>query len=66
MMWMTISEFQDKHFTHDSRPSRNTVTAWIKSGALVGKKIGGQWYVDPDAERPAKDVWQRRYGDERR
>lgn len=55
MPWMTISEYQETHFTKRSRPSRNTVKARIMRGDLVGKKMGGQWYVDPDVTSIATD-----------
>lgn len=44
---MTITQYQRSYFAEGSRPSRNTVKAWIANGDIVGQKIGGQWYVDP-------------------
>lgn len=55
MPWMTISEYQETHFTKRSMPSRNTVKSWIVRGDLAGKKMGGQWYVDPDVASVATD-----------
>lgn len=54
MPWMTITEYQT-HFTEKSRPSRNTVKSWVERGDLVGKKMGGQWYVNPDVASVATD-----------
>lgn len=49
MALMKISEFQER-FTKQSRPSNDTVARWIKAGKIYGKKIGKQYYVDPDKE----------------
>lgn len=50
MPWMTITEYQETYFTVRSKPSRNTVKAWVDRKELVGRKFGGQWYVDPTAD----------------
>jgi len=32
------------------KPHPSSVRRWVESGDLPGKKIGGRWYVDIDAE----------------
>ena len=47
-MLMTITQYQRSYFAEGSRPSRNTVKAWIANDDIYGEKIGGMWYVDPE------------------
>jgi hypothetical protein len=53
MALMTITEFREM-FSPGSRPDRRTVIGWIKSGELAGRRLGGQWYIDPDIDPPAR------------
>ena len=44
-MKMRISEYVERNYTQDSRPSLMTVKRRIKNGELPGVKEGGRWYV---------------------
>lgn len=56
---MRISEYQNG-FTPASRPDRRTVIRRIQRGELPGRRIGGTWYVDPNAPLPAPPSLQDR------
>ena len=47
MALMKLSRYIET-FAEGSRPAPNTVKAWIRNGEVVGKKIGGLWWVDPN------------------
>ncbi len=32
-------------------PSLTTIRRWCREGHVPGKKVGGTWYIDLDAER---------------
>src|SRR3569833_1838801 len=49
MALMLISKYA-LQFAEGSRPNKATVIRWINQGKIYGKKIGGQYYVDPDIE----------------
>ncbi len=49
MTWMTVKQYQQQCYAEGSAPDRRTIIARIRSGALVGKKEGQRWYVDPHA-----------------
>ncbi len=50
MALMTIKEYRETMFTWNSRPSTRTIKRWIEQGRITGRKIGGQYYVDPDTD----------------
>lgn len=50
MAYMTIPKYILKHFEPGSQPDRRTVKKWIDSGEIAGRRIGNQYYVDPDVE----------------
>ena len=45
MLRMKISEYVERNYTEDSRPSLMTIKRRIKNGELPGVKEGGRWYV---------------------
>jgi len=49
MALMLISKYA-LQFAEGSRPSKTTMIRWINQGKIYGKKIGGQYYVDPEIE----------------
>jgi len=44
MTWVSIKEYQ-KTFSDGSRPCARTVKRWIENNDIVGKKIGGRYYI---------------------
>jgi hypothetical protein len=47
---MKISEWRDKRFTLDSRPSTKQIRIWCKNGIIPCKRIAGTWFIDSAAE----------------
>ncbi len=50
-MLMLITEFRDKFFTPNSKPTTTTIKNWINNGHIPGKKYGRTYYVvtsDPE------------------
>lgn len=47
---ISISEYRDLRFT-GRRPAASTLRRWIEDGELPGRRIGGCYYVDLDAEQ---------------
>lgn len=45
-MFATLTEFRDRFFLQNSRPSVVTIRRWCESGALPCRKIGGIWYIN--------------------
>ena len=50
MAYIKLSQYLNKHFAEGSKPTRETAIKWIESGDVVGRKLGGNWYVDPDKD----------------
>ncbi|WP_111748637.1 helix-turn-helix domain-containing protein [Salinisphaera orenii] len=46
---ITAQRFREQFFTSDSRPSVNSIRAWLDEGELPGMRIGRRYYVDLDA-----------------
>lgn len=49
MNLMTPTAWAEKYFEEGSRPSEATMRRWLGSGEIVGRKVGGNWYVDEHA-----------------
>lgn len=47
---ISITEYRDLRFT-GRRPAASTLRRWIEDGELPGRRIGGCYYVDIDAEQ---------------
>lgn len=51
-MLVTPREWIDRRFgSAKQRPAPSSVRRWIEDGELPGKKIGGRYFVDIDAEQ---------------
>lgn len=48
---ISISEYRDLRFTGSRRPAASTLRRWIEGGELPGRRIGGCYFVDLDAEQ---------------
>lgn len=55
-MLMSVKEYREKEFTPESRPTMTTITRWIRTGKLEGKRIGGLYFVLIDNAAPANEV----------
>jgi len=47
MALQKLSVFRNS-FEESSRPQIRTIIRWINSGEIYGRKIGGNYYVDPN------------------
>ena len=47
MALQKLSVFRNS-FEKSSRPQIRTIIKWINSGEIYGRKIGGNYYVDPE------------------
>lgn len=56
MAFMKLNTYRETCFVPSDIPDRRTVIGWIKAGQVVGKKLGKDWYVDPDAIIPVNDA----------
>ncbi|WP_245583355.1 helix-turn-helix domain-containing protein [Oceanospirillum beijerinckii] len=46
---MSIEEWRKRRFLGEA-PAPVTVRKWCANGEIPAKKIGGNWYIDVDAE----------------
>lgn len=46
MQLMRATQFTELMFCEGSRPSLTSVRKWIEEGALPGRRIGRQYFVD--------------------
>ncbi len=42
---VSVSRWISINFEPDSAPAPQTVCQWLRSGELIGVKIGGLWYL---------------------
>ena len=53
---MKISEFREKAFTEQSRPSINTIKKWVNNGTICGKNYDGMYFVDISKINPVNNL----------
>lgn len=49
MLLIDARKWAQKYFAAESKPSDLTVRRWLREGKLIGRKVGGTWYVDEHA-----------------
>ncbi|WP_110647560.1 helix-turn-helix domain-containing protein [Salinicola peritrichatus] len=47
---MSLDDWRKARFL-GKPPGRSTVRRWCNDGTIPAKRIGGNWYIDVDAER---------------
>jgi hypothetical protein len=43
---LTLDDFREQYFAPKSRPCKQTIYNWVKSGAIPVRRIGRMIYVD--------------------
>lgn len=61
MKLITIEEYIETYYSHQSRPSRRTVWRWIREGKfpLVTQKMGKRIYIKTDSTRTGNPLVDR-------
>ncbi|MEW8027565.1 MAG: hypothetical protein AB2809_12840 [Candidatus Thiodiazotropha sp.] len=49
--FLTVSDYKKLRFGRRKKPSERSIRRWIAEGKLPGKKIGGRYFVDMEAEK---------------
>lgn len=49
--FLTVSDYKKLRFGRRKKPSERSIRRWITEGKLPGKKIGGRYFVDMEAEK---------------